>query len=158
MRAVVSTVHEASVTVDGVVVGAVDADRDGSGRGALLALVGVGRHDGPDAWRTVARKIAELRILPARGEPWDGARTAGAQDNGAEVLLVSQFTLMGATAKGRRPTWSAAAPGPVAEEVLGWIVEDLRGRGLRVETGVFGAMMDVRSTNAGPYTVVVDAE
>ncbi|WP_291479315.1 D-aminoacyl-tRNA deacylase [Corynebacterium sp.] len=158
MRAVVSTVHEASVTVDGEVVGAVDADRDGAGRGALLALVGVGREDGPDAWRTVARKIAELRILPRVGEPWDGVRDAGAQDNGAEILVVSQFTLMGATAKGRRPSWSAAAPGPEAEEVITWIVEDLRGRGLRVETGVFGAMMDVRSTNAGPYTVVVEAE
>jgi D-tyrosyl-tRNA(Tyr) deacylase len=123
----------------------------------LLALVGVGREDGPDAWRTVARKIADLRILPAPGAPWDGVRDSGAADNGAEILVVSQFTLLGATARGRRPSWSPAAPGDVAEPVIDRIVADLRERGLRVETGVFGAQMSVSSVNDGPYTVLVEA-
>lgn len=105
----------------------------------------------------MARKIAELRILPPLGASWEEGRDAGAQDNGAEILLVSQFTLMGATAKGRRPSWSAAAPGSVAEEVISRITEDLGNRGLRVETGTFGAMMEVSSTNLGPYTVTVEA-
>ncbi|HIW92459.1 MAG TPA: D-tyrosyl-tRNA(Tyr) deacylase [Candidatus Corynebacterium avicola] len=157
MRAVVSTVATASVVVDGEVVGQVDADRDGAGRGALLALVGAGRDDDPDAWATVARKIAELRILPPAGESWEGGRDVSAQDNGAEVLVVSQFTLMGATAKGRRPSWSPAAPGDQAEEVIEKIVAELRSRGLHVETGRFGAMMEVSSNNLGPYTLIVEA-
>ncbi|WP_297008536.1 D-aminoacyl-tRNA deacylase [uncultured Corynebacterium sp.] len=157
MRAVVSTVSSAQVTVDGEVVGAVDGDRDNAGRGALLALVGVGRDDAPDAWRTVARKIAELRILPAPGEPWDAVRGSGAVDNGAEILVVSQFTLMGATAKGRRPSWSAAAPGEDAERVIDQLVTELRERGLWVATGRFGAMMQVSSVNQGPFTVIIDA-
>lgn len=156
MKAVVSTVSSAQVTVAGDVVGAVDGNRDGAGRGALLALVGVGREDAPDAWRTVARKIADLRILPAPGEPWDGVRGSGAADNGAEILVVSQFTLMGATAKGRRPSWSAAAPGEDAEKVIDLLVDDLRGRGLTVATGRFGAMMEVSSVNQGPFTVIVE--
>lgn len=157
MKAVVSTVSSARVTVDGTVVGAVDGDRDGAGRGALLVLVGVGREDAPDAWRTVARKIAELRILPAAGTPWEGARECSAVDNGAEVLVVSQFTLLGKTAKGRRPSWSAAAPGVEAATVLELIVDDLRERGLHVETGEFGAMMEVASVNQGPFTVLIEA-
>ncbi|HJC84369.1 MAG TPA: D-tyrosyl-tRNA(Tyr) deacylase [Candidatus Corynebacterium faecigallinarum] len=157
MRAVVSTVATASVVVDGEVVGHVDADRDGAGRGALLALVGAGRDDDPEAWATVARKIAELRILPSAGESWESGRDVSAQDNGAEVLVVSQFTLMGATAKGRRPSWSPAAPGEQAAEVLEKIVDDLRSRGMRVETGRFGAMMEVSSTNLGPYTLIIEA-
>ncbi|MBB3116535.1 D-aminoacyl-tRNA deacylase [Corynebacterium bovis] len=153
MRAVVSTVREARVTVDGEVVGSV------TGRPlALLVLLGVGRDDAEDAWRTVSRKIAELRILPAADDAGaEGPRTAGAVDVGAEVLLVSQFTLMGATAKGRRPSWAAAAPGPDAEPVVAAVAEDLRARGLHVETGRFGAAMDVESVNAGPFTVIVEA-
>lgn len=157
MRAVVSTVATASVVVDGDVVGHVDADRDGAGRGALLALVGAGRDDDPEAWATVARKIAELRILQPAGESWESGRDVSAQDNGAEVLVVSQFTLMGATAKGRRPSWSAAAPGEDAEKVIDLLVDDLRGRGLTVATGRFGAMMEVSSVNQGPFTVIVEA-
>ncbi|AGP30910.1 D-aminoacyl-tRNA deacylase [Corynebacterium terpenotabidum] len=157
MKAVVSTVSVASVSVGGVVVGEVDADRDGAGRGALLVLVAAGREDAPDAWRTMARKIADLRLLPAPGCPWDSPRDRSAVDNVAEVLVVSQFTLLGATAKGRRPSWSAAAPGTEAEPVIDRIVTDLRSRGLRVETGCFGATMEVSSVNQGPYTVLVDA-
>lgn len=147
MRAVVSTVSTAQVTVGGEVVGAVDADRDGAGRGALLALVGVGREDSPDAWRTVARKIAELRILPPAGQPWHAVRDAAAVDNNAEILVVSQFTLSGATAKGRRPSWSAAAPASDAEPVIEMIIADLRSRGLTVASGRFGTMMEVSSVN-----------
>ncbi|WP_394281834.1 D-aminoacyl-tRNA deacylase [Corynebacterium sp.] len=144
MRAVLTRVTEASVTVDGEVVGAIDCP----GTGGILALVGVGRNDDPSAWETVARKIAELRIL-------DGE--VSALDAGAPVLLVSQFTLMGKTAKGRRPSWSEAAPGPEAEEVINKIASELRKRGLWVEEGRFGAMMKVNSVNDGPFTVIVEA-
>lgn len=143
MKAVLTRVKSASVTVDGSVVGHVD----GGGTGAILALVGVGREDAADAWETMARKIAELRIL-------DGELSA--VDAGAPVLVVSQFTLMGATKKGRRPSWVDAAPGPEAEPVIEKIVENLRNRGLTVETGQFGAMMEVASVNDGPFTVLVE--
>lgn len=143
MKAVLTRVKSASVTVDGSVVGHVD----GGDTGAILALVGVGREDSADAWETMARKIAELRIL-------DGELSA--VDAGAQVLVVSQFTLMGATKKGRRPSWVDAAPGPETEPVIERIVENLRNRGLTVETGQFGAMMEVTSVNDGPFTVLVE--
>lgn len=143
MKAVLTRVTEARVVVDGETVGEIN----GGDTGGVLALVGVGRDDGPEAWKTMARKIADLRIL-------DGELSA--TDAGAPILLVSQFTLMGATAKGRRPSWSDASPGAVAEKTLGMIVDDLRGRGLTVETGVFGAMMKVESVNDGPFTLLVD--
>lgn len=144
MKAVLTRVTSASVTVDGEVVGAIDCPETGG----ILALVGVGRDDADGAWETVARKIAELRIL-------DGERSV--QDAGAPVLLVSQFTLMGRTAKGRRPAWSDAAPGDVAEPVIEKIADALRNRGITVEEGRFGAMMDVQSVNSGPFTVLVEA-
>lgn len=144
MKAVLTRVTSASVTVDGEVVGAINCEDTGG----ILALVGVGRDDDPQAWETVARKIAELRIL-------DGERSV--QDAGAPVLLVSQFTLMGRTAKGRRPSWSDAAPGDVAEPVIAKIAAALRERGITVEEGRFGAMMDVESVNSGPFTVLVEA-
>ncbi|PAT07066.1 D-tyrosyl-tRNA(Tyr) deacylase [Corynebacterium hadale] len=144
MKAVLTRVKSASVTVDGEVVGAIDCPETGG----ILALVGVGRDDAEDAWEKIARKIAELRIL-------DGERSA--QDAGAPVLLVSQFTLMGRTAKGRRPSWADAAPGEVAAPVIAKIAEELRGRGITVEEGRFGAMMDVASVNSGPFTVLVEA-
>ncbi|MCT1411040.1 D-aminoacyl-tRNA deacylase [Corynebacterium sanguinis] len=144
MRAALTRVSQASVTVDGDVVGAIDCPDTGG----ILALVGVGRDDAEDAWRTVARKIAELRIL-------DGERSA--EDAGAPVLLVSQFTLLGRTAKGRRPSWADAAPGNIAEPVIESIAEELRRRGIHVEQGRFGAMMKVTSVNEGPFTVLVEA-
>lgn len=144
MRAVLTRVTSASVTVDGEVVGAIDCPATGG----ILALVGVGRNDSEGAWEVVARKIAELRIL-------DGERSVS--DAGAPVLLVSQFTLMGRTAKGRRPSWADAAPGEVAEPVIERIAGALRGRGITVETGRFGAMMQVSSVNDGPFTVIVEA-
>lgn len=144
MRAVLTRVSSASVTVDGEVVGAIDCPDTGG----ILALVGVGADDADDAWETVARKIAELRIL-------DGERSV--TDAGAPVLLVSQFTLMGKTAKGRRPSWSEAARGDVAEPVIAKIAAELRSRGIHVEEGRFGAMMRVASVNEGPFTVIVEA-
>lgn len=143
MKAVLTRVSSASVTVEGEVVGAIDCPD-----GGVLALVGVGREDDPDAWRVVARKIAELRIL-------EGERSV--EEAGAPVLLVSQFTLMGRTAKGRRPSWSDAAPGDVAEPVMEKIAGELRGRGIHVEEGRFGAMMRVESVNEGPFTVLVES-
>ncbi|WP_115684491.1 D-aminoacyl-tRNA deacylase [Corynebacterium senegalense] len=143
MKAVLTRVSSASVTVEGEVVGSIDCPE-----GGVLALVGVGREDDPDAWRVVARKIAELRIL-------EGERSV--EEAGAPVLLVSQFTLMGRTAKGRRPSWSNAAPGEVAEPVIEKIAGELRERGIHVEEGRFGAMMRVESVNEGPFTVLVES-
>lgn len=139
MKAVLTRVSEASVTVDGEVVGSIT---DG-----VLALVGIGRDDAPDAWQTMVRKIAELRILP-------GERSVS--EVGAPVLLVSQFTLLGRTAKGRRPSWSDAAPGEVAKMVMEKIAAGLRERGIVVEEGRFGAMMSVTSVNEGPVTLLVE--
>ena len=134
----------ASVTVDGEVVGAIDCPETGG----ILALVGVGTNDAEDAWETVARKIAELRILDGELSVTDAA---------APVLLVSQFTLMGRTAKGRRPSWSGAAPGDVAKPVMDKIATALRERNIHVEEGIFGADMQVASVNQGPFTVIVEA-
>lgn len=146
MKAVLTRVSEASVTVDGEVVGAINAPETGG----LLALVGVAREDAEDAEakaEKMARKIAELRIL-------DGEVSVG--DVNAPVLLVSQFTLYGKTAKGRRPSWSDAAPGEMAEPIIAQIAGHLRARGITVEEGKFGAMMRVASINEGPFTVLVE--
>ena len=139
MKAVLTRVSEASMTVDGEVVGSIT---DG-----VLALVGIGRDDAPDAWQTMVRKIAELRILPEE---------RSVSEVGAPVLLVSQFTLLGRTAKGRRPSWSDAAPGEVAKIVMEKIAAGLRERGIVVEEGRFGAMMSVTSVNEGPVTLLVE--
>lgn len=144
MKAVLTRVTEASVTVDGETVGAIDCPETGG----ILALVGVGSDDADDAWETMVRKIAELRIL-------DGE--VSVEEANAPVLLVSQFTLMGRTKKGRRPSWSDAAPGDVAEPVIGKIAAGLRERGIHVEEGRFGAMMEVSSVNSGPFTVLVES-
>ncbi|NNM46914.1 D-aminoacyl-tRNA deacylase [Knoellia koreensis] len=140
MRAVLQRVSRASVTVDGEVVGEIT-------RPGLLALVGVTHDDGPEQVATMARKISELRIL-------DDERSV--LDEGAPVLVVSQFTLYADTRKGRRPSWNAAAPGPVAEPLVEAVVAALRQRGVEVATGRFGAMMQVALVNEGPVTLVVD--
>ncbi|EEG27192.1 D-tyrosyl-tRNA(Tyr) deacylase [Corynebacterium matruchotii ATCC 33806] len=139
MKAVLTRVSEASVTVDDEVVGSIT--------NGVLALVGIGRDDAPDAWQTMVRKIAELRILPEE---------RSVSEVGAPVLLVSQFTLLGRTAKGRRPSWSDAAPGEVAKIVMEKIAAGLRERGIVVEEGRFGAMMSVASVNEGPVTLLVE--
>ncbi len=141
MRAVVQRVTRAAVRVDGEVVGEID-------RPGLLALVGVTPGDGPAQVEVVARKIAELRIL--RDE-------RSAVDVGAPVLVVSQFTLYADVRKGRRPTWNAAAPGPVAEPLVDAVVAALRERGLEVATGRFGADMAVELVNDGPVTILVES-
>lgn len=140
MKAVISRVTEASVTVNGEVVGAL------SGPG-LLVLVGVSVDDDDADVATMVRKISDLRIL--RDE-------RSAAEVGAPVLVVSQFTLMGSTAKGRRPSWVRAAKGEIAEPLVEAVVTGLRDRGLEVSTGSFGAMMQVHSVNDGPFTVLVE--
>lgn len=141
MRAVVQRVSRARVTVDDEVVGAID-------RPGLVVLVGVTPGDGPSQVEYVARKVAELRILHDE---------QSAADVGAPVLVVSQFTLYADTRKGRRPTWNAAAPGPVAEPLVRAVVEALRQRGLEVATGVFGADMAVELVNDGPVTILLES-
>ena len=141
MRAGIQRVLRACVTVEGRVVGEIRGP-------GLMVLLGVKRGDGPEQAATVARKIAELRIL--EGE-------ASVSEAGAPVLVVSQFTLYGDTRKGRRPSWSQAAPGPEAEPLVDAVVTDLRARGLEVATGEFGAMMQVELVNDGPFTVLVEA-
>ena len=142
MRAVLQRIDSAQVIVDGDVVGAIDGE-------GLLALVGVTHDDGADQVATLARKIAELRIL--RDEQ-------SVQDAGAPVLVISQFTLYGSTRKGRRPSWSHAAPGEVAEPLVAAVVAELRSRGIEVATGRFGADMAVDLVNDGPVTVLVEAD
>ncbi|MFI7437090.1 D-aminoacyl-tRNA deacylase [Micromonospora haikouensis] len=139
MRAVVQTVGRASVTVDGEVVGAVT---DG-----LLVLLGVTHTDTGETARTMARKIHELRIL-------DDERSAA--ETGAGILVVSQFTLYGDARKGRRPSWTAAAPAEVAEPLVEAVVAALRERGAEVQTGRFRTHMLVESVNVGPRTLLLD--
>jgi D-aminoacyl-tRNA deacylase len=140
MRAVVQRVRSASVTVDGKVVGAIDEP-------GLLVYLGVTHGDGHEEVAWMARKIRDLRIL--RDEQ-------SASDAGAPVLVVSQFTLYGDARKGRRPTWTAAAPGPVSEPAYDAVCAELARLGTRVERGVFGAMMQVASVNDGPFTVLLE--
>lgn len=140
MRAVVTRVTEASVSVAGEVVGELP-------RAGLLVLLGVSGDDDEADIATMIRKLSELRILHDE---------KSAVDVGAPLLVISQFTLMGSTAKGRRPSWSRAAPGDRAEPVVEAVVHGLRERGLEVSTGVFGAMMQVSSVNDGPFTVLVE--
>lgn len=164
MRAVIQRATSGEVRVGGEVVGrlalsggsagsagsaGVEAGEGAGGaRQGLVVLLGVQRGDGSEQVATVARKIAELRIL-------DDERSA--VDAGAPILVISQFTLYGDTRKGRRPSWAHAAPGDEAEPLVDAVVADLRGRGLHVETGQFGAMMEVSLVNDGPFTVLVEA-
>lgn len=142
MRGILQRVTRASVSVDGEVIG------ECPGPGALV-LVGVTHEDTLEQAKTLARKIAELRIFEDETSIQDRAEEAN-------VLVVSQFTLYGDVRKGRRPSWSKAAPGPVAEPLVDAVVEELRNRGIHVETGRFGAMMSVELVNDGPYTLVIE--
>jgi D-tyrosyl-tRNA(Tyr) deacylase len=142
MRVLVQRVTSASVTVDGVVVGAIRPQSHG-----LLALVGVTHTDDAVTAARMADKLWQLRIL-------DGDRSAA--DIGAPVLVISQFTLYANTAKGRRPSWNAAAPGEHAEPLVTVFADTLRRLGAQVETGVFGADMQVESVNDGPVTVLLE--
>jgi D-aminoacyl-tRNA deacylase len=139
VRAVVQTVSRAAVTVDDEVVGEI-------GQG-LLVLLGVTHADTPAIAQTMARKVYELRILDDE---------ESAQSLGRPVLVVSQFTLYGDARKGRRPSWTAAAPAEVAEPLVIAFVQALRDRGAHVETGRFRARMLVSSVNVGPRTVLLE--
>lgn len=141
MRIVIQRVSRASVTVDGQVVGEID-------RPGLLILVGV-THGDTDADATrLADKAWRLRIM---------AGEQSAADLGAPVLVVSQFTLYADTRKGRRPSWSAAAPQPVSEPLVDAFAAALRKLGAEVATGVFGADMQVSLINDGPVTIILDS-
>ncbi|HEX3222681.1 MAG TPA: D-aminoacyl-tRNA deacylase [Nocardioides sp.] len=140
MRAVVQAVSSASVVVDGSVVGSLASP-------GLLVYLGITHTDGPAEVDWTARKIWGLRIF---------ADEQSASDLGAPVLVVSQFTLYGDARKGRRPSWSAAAPGPVSEPLYDAFCAALAHLGAVVERGVFGAHMRVASVNEGPFTVWVE--
>jgi D-tyrosyl-tRNA(Tyr) deacylase len=139
VRAVVARVSRAAVRVDGATVGEIGA--------GLLVLLGVHRDDEEAAAPLMARKLHELRILAAE---------RSCAETGAPLLVVSQFTLYGDTRKGRRPSWSAAAPPDRARPLVDAVVDALRERGATVATGVFGAPMAVESVNDGPFTVLVE--
>lgn len=141
MRAVIQRVDSAAVEVDGEVVGAVEGE-------GLMVLLGITHDDGAEQVERITRKICELRIL-------DGERSV--LEAQAGVLIVSQFTLYGDARKGRRPSWSAAAPGGVAEPLVDAVVAAVRERGVDVATGRFGAHMRVSLTNDGPFTVLLEA-
>ena len=141
MRLVIQRVTAASVEVDGEIVGAID-------RPGLLILVGITHDDQPATANRLAEKVWTLRIL-------DGERSC--QEENAPILVVSQFTLYADTRKGRRPSWSAAAPRAVSEPLIEAFVSSLRGLGAEVATGVFGAQMKVTLTNDGPVTLILDS-
>lgn len=142
MRVVISRVSSASVTVDGGVVSELP-------RPGLLVLASVGHEDTPDKLRAVASKIWGLRILEDE---------TAASDTNAPILVVSQFTLHASTRKGRRPSWSGAAPAAVSEPMVEQFCRDLEGLGAEVHRGRFGADMQVASVNDGPVTVWIDTE
>ena len=141
MRAVIQRVLRAQVDVDGKTVGSIEGP-------GLLVYLGVTHDDTPDDIAWTARKIWDLRLL---------REERSASDVGAPVLVVSQFTLYGDARKGRRPTWQAAAPGPVSEPLYDAVCAALTELGARVERGVFGADMQVIAVNDGPITIVLDS-
>jgi D-tyrosyl-tRNA(Tyr) deacylase len=140
MRAVAQVVTEAKVTVDGEVVGSIIGP-------GLCVLVGVTHEDTPEQAALLARKLWSVRVL-------EGEKSCSDLD--APLLVISQFTLYGDARKGRRPTWNAAAPGPVAEPLVDEVVAQLRALGATVETGRFGADMKVSLVNDGPFTLLLD--
>jgi D-tyrosyl-tRNA(Tyr) deacylase len=140
MRAVVQRVSRASVAVAGRMAGAIEEP-------GLMVLVGVTHDDTAEDAAKLAAKLWGLRIL--HGEK-------SCSDVDAPLLVISQFTLYAELAKGRRPSWSAAAPGPVAEPLVEAVVRSLRDLGARVHTGVFGAEMQVSLVNDGPVTIIIE--
>lgn len=144
MRAVIQRVKKSAVTVDGRLVGDI-----GSG---LLVLLGVAADDQPSDARFLADKIAGLRIF----EDAAGKMNRSLVDVEGEMLVVSQFTLYGDCRKGRRPSFTTAAPPDVAEALYKAFIGYVRQSGVNVKTGVFGAMMDVSLINDGPVTLILD--
>ena len=145
MRVVLQRVRRASVTVDGELVASID-------RGYLL-LVGIGSQDADDEVERMAEKVANLRLFADR----DGKTNLALSDVGGEIRVVSQFTLYGDLRKGRRPSWTDAAPPDAASERVEAFARSLEGRGLMVGRGVFGAHMHVELLKDGPVTLVLDA-
>lgn len=145
MRAVLQRVSQASVSVDGETVG-----RIGPG---LLVLLGVGRGDTDQDAETLARKIVELRVFQDSA----GKMNLSLKEAGGSLLVVSQFTLYGDTRKGRRPSFDMAAPPEEARRLYERFVEAARAQGVKVETGVFQAMMSVSLVNEGPVTFLVES-
>jgi D-tyrosyl-tRNA(Tyr) deacylase len=144
MRVLVQRVTSANVSVDGEVVAEIRPDGQG-----LVALVGATHSDTAETAQRLAEKLWYLRIL-------DDERSAA--DTEAPIVVISQFTLYANTVKGRRPSWNAAAPGPVAEPLVGAFADALRGLGATVATGVFGANMQVTLVNDGPVTVMLELD
>ncbi|MDQ3896325.1 MAG: D-aminoacyl-tRNA deacylase [Actinomycetota bacterium] len=145
MRAVVQRVSRACVRAGGETVGEIGA--------GLLALVGVTHADGPAEGERMAAKLAHLRLF----DDHVGVMNRSVLDAGGAVLVVSQFTLYGDTSRGRRPSWSAAAPAAHAQPLIETVVAGLRSYGLPVATGRFGAHMVVELVNDGPVTVLVES-
>jgi D-aminoacyl-tRNA deacylase len=145
MRAVIQRVSKASVTVDDQVVGQIG--------GGLLVLLGIGKGDEQNEVILLAEKIANIRIFPDEA----GRFNRSLLDINGEVLVVSQFTLYAETRRGRRPSFSDAAPPEIAAPLVDSFIEALRARGLVVASGVFGAHMYVDLQNDGPVTVVLDS-
>jgi D-aminoacyl-tRNA deacylase len=141
MRALLQRVERAAVHVDGRTVGQIGA--------GLLVLLGVTHEDGLADVAELATKVHTLRILHDE--------LSLADSPGAAALVVSQFTLYADTRKGRRPSWSAAAPAPVAEPLVAAFCAELRARGVSVETGIFGAHMRVELVNDGPVTLLLES-
>ena len=144
MRAVVQRVSSASVTVDGEPVGAI--------QGGLLVLLGVTHDDGPDQVAWLAKKLVELRVFSDA----DGKMNRSIVDEGGSFLVVSQFTLYGTCRKGRRPSYAKAARPEHAEPLYLAFCASVRAHGCQVQTGRFGAMMDVALVNDGPVTLIVE--
>ncbi|WKA60041.1 D-aminoacyl-tRNA deacylase [Planococcus shenhongbingii] len=145
MRVVLQRSKKASVTVEGNVTGAIDS--------GYVLLVGITHEDTEKDAKYVADKIAGLRLF----EDEEGKMNRSILENGGDILSISQFTLYGDVKKGRRPSFTSAAR-PEAAELLWHMFNDaLRGNGLTVETGVFGAMMDVELVNDGPVTILVES-
>jgi D-tyrosyl-tRNA(Tyr) deacylase len=145
MRAVVQRVRAARVRVAGTVVGEI-----GPG---LLALIGVGRDDGPDDVKYLASKIVELRVF----EDDVGKMNRALTEIGGSILAVSQFTLYGDCRRGRRPSFDAAAPAEAGRVIFEDVVRNMRAAGARVETGTYQAHMLVELENDGPVTILLDS-
>ncbi|WP_088007216.1 D-aminoacyl-tRNA deacylase [Indiicoccus explosivorum] len=146
MRIVIQRSKEAAVTVDGEVAGSI--------RSGYVLLVGITHADTLDDVKYTAKKIAGLRLF----EDEDGKMNRSIDEAGGDVLSISQFTLYGDVRKGRRPSFVDAARPEQAEGLYDAFNEELRSHGLRVATGVFGAMMDVSLVNDGPVTVIVESK
>lgn len=142
MRLVIQRVSRAAVRVDGNTVGAIGV--------GLMVLAGLERGDGEKQIEKAAQRIATLRVF----EDGEGRMNRGLDEIGGKVLAVSQFTLAGSIRKGRRPSFDHAMPGSDAEPLFDQFVELLRGHGVEVETGIFGAMMEVELVNDGPVTLL----